>query len=76
MLNCLCLGSAPNTIDTTTIDSTSLPVRRNSASPQKSDQGGVIAGAVIGSLLVVALVVVGTIVYLRHRKKLKGQYSI
>lgn len=49
---------------------------RNTASPQKSNQSGVIAGAVIGSLLVVALAVVGTIVYMRQRKKRKGQYSI
>ncbi|XP_062570195.1 uncharacterized protein LOC134232252 isoform X2 [Saccostrea cucullata] len=69
-------GSVPITtteaaITTETKTSTDSKIT-DTASPQKSGDSGAIAGAVVGSLLLVALVVIGTLVYIRYRRKRKG----
>lgn len=42
------------------------------APSQGSGQTGVIVGSVIGSLLLIAIIVGGAIVFMRHRKNQKG----
>lgn len=61
--------SVPST--TTSVQSTTLSAG-NMAPSQGSGQTGVIVGSVIGSLLLIAIIVGGAIVFMRHRKNQKG----
>ena len=61
-------------LGSTTTSSPSPATLKNKGFRQGSNQGGVIAGAVTGSLLMVALVMVG-ILFFRHHRKMNGQYS-
>lgn len=61
--------SVPRT--TTSVQSTTLSAG-NIAPSQGSGQTGVIVGSVIGSLLLIAIIVGGAIVFMRYRKKQKG----
>ncbi|XP_061193111.1 uncharacterized protein LOC133201326 [Saccostrea echinata] len=70
-----CSGGLPITATkaiTTATKASTVSKVTNTASPQKSGEGEAIAGAVVGSLLLVALVVIGTLVYIRYRRKRKG----
>lgn len=61
--------SVPHT--TTSVQYTTLGAG-NMAPSQGSGQTGVIVGSVIGTLLLVAIIIGGAIIFMRHRKKQKG----
>lgn len=65
--------SVPHT--TTSVQSTTLSAG-NMAPSQGSGQTGVIVGSVIGSLLLIAIIVGGAIVFMRHRKNQKGNIKL
>lgn len=65
--------SVPHT--TTSVQYTTLGAG-NMAPSQGSGQTGVIVGSVIGTLLLVAIIIGGAIVFMRHRKKQKGNIKL